>query len=195
MNMHFTGLNDLYFGNGRPEEFDILLDRSWKSVKEAHARAFRKWAPYYLKNYVFFPLLAGPMFWKVLLGNWMAETMRDLYSAATIYCGHVGEDVAAYEEGRARTAAASGTPCRSSPPTTSRSACLSPSSAAGSTGRSSTTSSLASRPTACARSRPRSAPLRGARHRLPHRELGSTLKKALAHVRALGFRDFARTMA
>jgi linoleoyl-CoA desaturase len=29
----------------------------------------------------------------------MAETLRDLYSAATIFCGHVGDDVAAYDEG------------------------------------------------------------------------------------------------
>jgi len=99
MNLHFTGLNDLYFGNGREEQFDVLPDRSWKSVKEAHRKALRKYVPYYLKNYGLFPLLAGPMFWKVLLGNWMAETMRDVYSAATIYCGHVGEDVAAYPEG------------------------------------------------------------------------------------------------
>jgi len=54
---------------------------------------------YYLKNYVFFPLLAGPLFWKVLLGNWLAETMRDVYSAATIYCGHVGDDVTSYPVG------------------------------------------------------------------------------------------------
>jgi NADPH-dependent stearoyl-CoA 9-desaturase len=99
MNWHFTGVNDVFFGNGRPEEFDILRDRSAESVKEAAHRALRKYVPYYFKNYVFFPLLAGPMFWKVLLGNWMAETMRDLYSAATIYCGHVGPEVAAYDEG------------------------------------------------------------------------------------------------
>ena len=99
MNLHFTGLNDLYFGNGRPEQFDVLPDRSWTSVKAAHRKALRKYVPYYLKNYVFFPALAGPMFWKVLLGNWLAETLRDLYSAATIYCGHVGEDIAAYPEG------------------------------------------------------------------------------------------------
>jgi linoleoyl-CoA desaturase len=99
MNWHFTGLNDVYYGNGRPEGLDVLKDRSPASVKEAHRRALRKYVPYYLKNYVFFPLLAGPMFWKVLLGNWLAETLRDLYSAATIYCGHVGEDVAAYDEG------------------------------------------------------------------------------------------------
>lgn len=98
MNLHFTGLNDVYFGNGRGD-LDVLPDRSWKSVKEAHKKALRKYVPYYLKNYVLFPLLAGPMFWKVLLGNWMAEVGRDLYSAATIYCGHVGDDVAAYPEG------------------------------------------------------------------------------------------------
>ncbi len=99
MNWHFTGLFDVYFGNGRPEQFDVIPDRSWKSVKEAHRKALRKYVPYYLKNYLLFPALAGPMFWKVLLGNWLAETMRDVYSAATIYCGHVGEDVAAYPEG------------------------------------------------------------------------------------------------
>jgi linoleoyl-CoA desaturase len=98
MNFHFTGLNDAYFGNGRGG-LDFLRDRSPESVREAKRRALRKYVPYYLKNYVFFPLLAGPMFWKVLLGNWLAETIRDVYSAATIYCGHVGGDVAAYEEG------------------------------------------------------------------------------------------------
>jgi linoleoyl-CoA desaturase len=34
-----------------------------------------------------------------MLGKWLAERMRDVYSAATIYCGHVGEDVASYSEG------------------------------------------------------------------------------------------------
>lgn len=99
MNLHFTGLHDVYFGNGREEQFDVIPDRSWASIREAHWKALRKYVPYYLKNYVFFPLLAGPLFWKVLLGNWLAETLRDLYSAATIYCGHVGEDVAAFPEG------------------------------------------------------------------------------------------------
>ncbi|HEX4458985.1 MAG TPA: acyl-CoA desaturase [Polyangia bacterium] len=99
MNGHFTGLIDVYFGNGRKEQFDFIADRSKKSVIEAHKKAFRKYIPYYLKNYVLFPLLAGPGFLKVLLGNWLAETMRDVYSAATIFCGHVGEDTKAYPEG------------------------------------------------------------------------------------------------
>ena len=99
MNLHFTGLYDVFFDNGLPQKLDVLPDRSKKSVTSALRKSLRKWAPYYLKNYVFFPLLAGPMFWKVLLGNWMAETLRDVYSFATIFCGHVGEHVASYPVG------------------------------------------------------------------------------------------------
>jgi linoleoyl-CoA desaturase len=99
MNWHFTGLQDFYFGNGRPEEFDIIPDRSWRTALRIHWRALRKYAKIYAIDYVLFPALAGPMFWKVMLGNWLASTLRDLYSAATIYCGHVGGDVASYPEG------------------------------------------------------------------------------------------------
>jgi linoleoyl-CoA desaturase len=98
MNLHFTGLHDAYFGNMRGG-YDFLPDRSFKSVRQALWRALRKYVPYYTKSYVLFPLLAGPMFWKVMLGNWLADTIRDCYSAATIYCGHIGADVAAFEEG------------------------------------------------------------------------------------------------
>lgn len=101
MNTHFTGLNDVFFDNGLPGELrlDVLPDRSPASVRGAWKKALRKWAPYYLKNYVLFPLLAGPFWWKVLLGNWLAETLRDVYSAATIYCGHVGHDVKSWPAG------------------------------------------------------------------------------------------------
>lgn len=99
MNTHFTGLTDVFFDNGLEQQLDVLPDRSRASKLRAWRRSLRKWAPYYLKNYVFFPMLAGPFFWKVLLGNWLAETLRDVYSAATIYCGHVGGDVASYPVG------------------------------------------------------------------------------------------------
>lgn len=109
MNAHFTGLVDLYLGNGlgssggepagAGDGLDFLPDRSWKSVFHAHWRAYRKYVPYFAKNYVLFPLLAGPFWAKVLFGNWLAETLRDLYLSAVIYCGHVGEDVAAYPVG------------------------------------------------------------------------------------------------
>ncbi len=105
MNLHATGLNELYFGNGMRPEPDQKSRRTWQAIKAAHLTALQKLAPYFLKNYLFFPLLAGlmfwniSMFWKVLLGNWLAETLRDLYSAATIYCGHTGEEVADFPEG------------------------------------------------------------------------------------------------
>jgi NADPH-dependent stearoyl-CoA 9-desaturase len=91
MNLHFTGLSDVYFDNGQPDRLDFLPDRSAASKRAAWRRALRKYGPYYAKEYIFFPALAGPFFWKVLLGNWLSEVMRDVYSAATIYCGHVGE--------------------------------------------------------------------------------------------------------
>jgi linoleoyl-CoA desaturase len=99
MNGHFTGLNDVLMDNGLPTQLDVLPDRSKESVRLAWRRSLRKYVPYYLYNYVLFPALAGPFFWKVLLGNWLAETARDVYSAATIWCGHVGEDVESWPVG------------------------------------------------------------------------------------------------
>jgi fatty acid desaturase len=99
MNAHFTGLYDALFDNGPEQRFVLLPDRSPATKRRAWKRALRKWVPYYIENYVLFPLLAGPLFWKVLLGNWLAETLRDLYLATTISCGHVGHDVAAFAAG------------------------------------------------------------------------------------------------
>jgi linoleoyl-CoA desaturase len=99
MNTHFTGLHDVFFDNGQPGKLDVLPDRSRASRRLAWKRTLRKYLPYYLKEYVFFPALAGPFFWKVLLGNWLAETMRDIYSAATIFCGHIGEELKSYPVG------------------------------------------------------------------------------------------------
>jgi linoleoyl-CoA desaturase len=96
---HFSGLVDVYFGNQRPEQFDFIEDRSWRSIARAHKRALRKYIPFYFKEFVVFPALAGPLFWKPLLGSYLAEVMANVYSAATIFCGHVGDDVIAYAEG------------------------------------------------------------------------------------------------
>jgi NADPH-dependent stearoyl-CoA 9-desaturase len=97
MNLHFTGLNDVWFGNGRGG-MDVLSDRSKASIRGAYWKTIRKYVPYYAYEYVLFPLLCGPFFWKVLLGNWLSETMRDVYCAATIFCGHIGAHIKAYPE-------------------------------------------------------------------------------------------------
>ncbi len=99
MNFHFTGVNDLLEDNGLDSKLDFLPDRSAASRKLALRRLLRKYGPVYFKEYVFFPMLAGPFFWKVMLGNYLAATLRDIYSAATIFCGHVGDHLASYAVG------------------------------------------------------------------------------------------------
>ncbi|MBI3550812.1 MAG: fatty acid desaturase [Elusimicrobia bacterium] len=105
MNLHFSGVIDSLGWNGLPpDRLDFLPDRSRASARRAWRTSLRKLVPYYLKNYVFFPALAGTMFWKVLLGNWLAETMRDVYSALTIFCGHVSAGTRNFPaDARART--------------------------------------------------------------------------------------------
>lgn len=108
MNMHFTGVTDVWSGNGRASEFDFIEDRSWASVRAAHRALLRKYVPYYAREYLMWPALAGLVFgwWlgpiviaRSLLGNFVSEKLRDIYSAATIYCGHVGEHTSAWPEG------------------------------------------------------------------------------------------------
>src|SRR5262249_22686906 len=49
--------------------------------------------PYSLYHFVFWPALAGPFWWKVLAGNLAADVLRSIYSCATIYAGHFGDDL------------------------------------------------------------------------------------------------------
>jgi linoleoyl-CoA desaturase len=76
-----------------------LPDRSWASTKLALRRMLRKVVPHHAREYLLFPALAGPFAWKVLAGNWLAARIRDVYSLATIYCGHTGPEITAYPEG------------------------------------------------------------------------------------------------
>lgn len=104
INVHVTGVIDAVFGNGRREKLDFLPDRSAAHVRRAFRRMLRKLLPHVAREYILFPALAGPFFAKVLLGNWLSATMCNLYSAATIYCGHVGEAIEQYPDGtRARS--------------------------------------------------------------------------------------------
>ena len=52
----------------------------------------RKMARQVLKDYVFFPLLAGPFFLPVLLGNIVANVLRNLWTYTIIFCGHFTAD-------------------------------------------------------------------------------------------------------
>ena len=51
MNTHFTGVTDVWLGNGRGG-MDFLPDRSMKSKLRAHWNAVRKYLPYYAYEYL-----------------------------------------------------------------------------------------------------------------------------------------------
>jgi linoleoyl-CoA desaturase len=87
INLHVTGLLDVYLGRGEPA---VLRDRKTETLFGAHRAFLSKMARYYGREYVFFPLLAGPFFWKVLLGNVLSEIGRDVCAGAIIYGGHGG---------------------------------------------------------------------------------------------------------
>lgn len=87
INLNVTGLLDLYLGKSQPP---VLKDHGWHNVRAAHVAFLRKAGQYYAREQLLFPLLAGPFFWKVSLGNWLSDVARDLWAASIIYCGHVG---------------------------------------------------------------------------------------------------------
>ena len=46
----------------------------------------------FAKDYVFFPLIAGPMFLPVIAGNFTANLIRNVWAFSIIFCGHFTED-------------------------------------------------------------------------------------------------------
>jgi linoleoyl-CoA desaturase len=88
VSIHYSGL--LYRWRTRPS---FLVDRSPLWMTTMKRRALLKFARKYGKEYVLFPALAGPFFWKVMLGNYLSSLMTSIFTAAVNYCGHVGERV------------------------------------------------------------------------------------------------------
>ncbi|MDB4984977.1 MAG: putative LINOLEOYL-CoA [Myxococcaceae bacterium] len=88
LNLQVTGMLDLFFKF--TDDLEVLPDRKPETVRAAVRAFLSKTARYYGKEYVLFPMLAGPFFLKVFAGNLISEVTRDLFAAAIIYCGHVG---------------------------------------------------------------------------------------------------------
>ena len=57
-------------------------------MREQFRPAGRKMLRQIVKDYVVFPLLAGPFFLPVLLGNLVANVLRNLWTYTIIFCGH-----------------------------------------------------------------------------------------------------------
>src|SRR4030095_2851910 len=97
LNFYFTGLGDLFRSPHAEGYTDVLPDRKLKTILGALGQSAKKLVPYFLYNYGLWPLLAGPFWGKVFAGNFTADVMRNLYSWATIYAGHFGDDLEYYD--------------------------------------------------------------------------------------------------
>ncbi|GAB3837542.1 fatty acid desaturase family protein [Dactylosporangium cerinum] len=84
--------------------YDVELERAWrgeKSWSEALTQlrgVLRKARRQVIKDYVAFPLLAGPSFVPALLGNLTANVARNVWSHTIIFCGHFPEGSEVFTE-------------------------------------------------------------------------------------------------
>jgi len=68
------------------------------SDKELKKKFFGKAFKQIFKDYLFFPIIAGPMFIPVILGNLLANLIRNLWTSTIIFCGHFTEDVQTFSQ-------------------------------------------------------------------------------------------------
>lgn len=66
---------------------------SKEKMKKEFAPLGAKMKRQLIKDYVIFPLLAGPFFLPVMLGNLIANGLRNLWTFSVIFCGHFTADV------------------------------------------------------------------------------------------------------
>ena len=77
------------------------LKRGELTVKDIKGRLRgigRKARKQLLKDYVLWPLLAGPLFLPVILANAVANLMRNLWTYAVIFCGHFPDGAYVFTE-------------------------------------------------------------------------------------------------
>lgn len=88
---------------------DLRLGRLFKGrkrVAELMATLIpvgRKMRRQLIKDYVVFPLLAGPGFLTVFTGNLVANGLRNLWTYTVIFCGHFTTDVVTYPKSVLKT--------------------------------------------------------------------------------------------
>ena len=88
----YVGMQNLHL-----EDAAVYKTKTWKQVW-ADSEKFRKKARrQILKDYVFFPVIAGPNALPVLAGNAVANVIRSLWSSAVIFNGHFTEDAETFE--------------------------------------------------------------------------------------------------
>ena len=71
---------------------------TWKDKLPFIKRFTKKAAKQVSKDYILFPLIAGPAAPKVLLGNMLANLNRNLWTSTIIFCGHFTEEAQTFRE-------------------------------------------------------------------------------------------------
>ncbi|HFP7024873.1 TPA: fatty acid desaturase [Acinetobacter baumannii] len=88
----YVGVQNLHL-----EDALVYKTKSWKQVWKDAAKVRKKATRQVLKDYVFFPVISGPMFLPVFVGNVVANIIRNLWSSAVIFNGHFTEDAETFE--------------------------------------------------------------------------------------------------
>lgn len=70
----------------------------WSEKKDMVKAFFKKSGRQVLKDYVVFPLLAGPFFLPVLLANIVANLIRNVWAFLIIFCGHFTDGAEMFTE-------------------------------------------------------------------------------------------------
>jgi linoleoyl-CoA desaturase len=69
----------------------VTGEKSWADAWPTLRAGLKKAAKLNAKDYVFWPLLTGPLFLSTLAANAVANLMRNLWSFSIIFCGHFPE--------------------------------------------------------------------------------------------------------
>ena len=88
----YVGVQNLHL-----EDVLVYKTKTWKQVWRDAAKLRKKVVRQVAKDYVFFPLIAGPNALPVFAGNAVANVIRSLWSSAVIFNGHFTEDAETFE--------------------------------------------------------------------------------------------------
>ena len=88
----YVGVQNLHL-----EDALIYKTKTWKQVWADASKFRKKVRRQVLKDYVFFPVIAGPNALPVFAGNAVANVIRSLWSSAVIFNGHFTEDAETFE--------------------------------------------------------------------------------------------------
>lgn len=88
----YVGVQNLHL-----EEVLAYKTKTWREVWQDSIKLRKKVKRQVIKDYVFFPLIAGPNAIPVLAGNAVANVIRSLWASAVIFNGHFTEDAETFE--------------------------------------------------------------------------------------------------